>query len=93
MKLNSIYRKCKQTPWQEMNDEVLVMTPNEKTVHELNSVAGFIFKQVDGNTNVQSLLEKLLNEYDVTEETANKDLDTLLSSLTLKGLIEVTEAH
>ncbi len=76
-----------------MNGEVLVMTPKQKTVHELSSVAGFIFKEVDGEKTLNSVVSKIAEEFDAPIDTIIEDLLFLIPQMASKGLIEKIEIN
>ncbi len=55
----------------------------------LNEVSAFLLKEMQQDRNREQLLEKLLDAYEVSPETAGKDLDALIASLSEMELIEV----
>ncbi len=54
---------------------------------KLNDSAAFIFKQLETDISEEELVKRLLDEYDVSEETALRDVRSLLSSLKEAGLL------
>lgn len=54
----------------------------------LNEVSAFIWKELQQEISYQALLEKLLEEYEVSREVAQRDLDALLEKFTELGLLE-----
>lgn len=53
----------------------------------LNDTAAFLFEQLQSDTSKDALLERLLEEYDVDEQTARTDIDTFCSQLEEANLI------
>lgn len=47
----------------------------------LNETGAFLFKQLKENKNEEELLSLLLNEYEIDENTAKKDLDIFIHQL------------
>lgn len=54
----------------------------------LNEVSAFVYEQLKHAVSREDLLAAILNEFDVDEETAKKDLDVLLGQFREMGLIE-----
>ena len=54
----------------------------------LNDVAAFVFEQMKNPVSKEDLLSAILNEFEVDEETAKKDLDVLIDKLLDLGIIE-----
>ena len=54
---------------------------------KLNNSAAFIFKQLEEDVTEDEIVEKMLSEYDVAEETAREDARALIATLREAGLI------
>lgn len=54
----------------------------------LNEVAAFIFEKLRNPVSKDDLITALLNEYEVDEETAERDVDALVSKFDEMGIIE-----
>jgi coenzyme PQQ biosynthesis protein PqqD len=78
--------------WRELEDTIVIISPEDGQVHELNETAGFLWKQMDGQRTVAQLAFLLAEEYDVAREAAQADVAALLAQLQLKGLLAAT-AH
>ena len=84
------YLKYAQNPllaWREIQGEVVIISPEDSRVHELNSTASFIWKQVDSQRSAAEIAERLAEEFDVTYEAALYDTEDLLASFAEKGLL------
>lgn len=74
-------------------DEYIIM-PTDANIDRfegavvLNEVSALVWKKLQENVTREELLEAVLNEFDVSRETAEKDLDTLLKRFTEYDLIE-----
>lgn len=55
----------------------------------LNEVSAFIWSKLQQPITQKELLEAIINEFDVSEERAEKDLVVLLGKLQEFGLIEI----
>jgi hypothetical protein len=67
--------------WREIDGEVVIISPEDSVVHELNATATFLWKHMDGPRTVTELARMLAQEFDVDLETAQADTFELLSSL------------
>ncbi|NOZ08313.1 MAG: PqqD family protein [FCB group bacterium] len=56
--------------------------------YTLNATGQFIFHLLESGKKSTHILEKLITEFDVTEDTARKDLDDFYRQLKELGLIE-----
>ncbi|OQW52853.1 MAG: hypothetical protein A4S09_08390 [Proteobacteria bacterium SG_bin7] len=84
-----VLKKSNTTPWQEMDDQILVLMPKQNTVHELNATASFLWKNIDGELSIKDLTDLLVEEFDVTLETAQKDIQDFITEMKTQGLLSV----
>lgn len=54
----------------------------------LNEVSAFLWEKLQQSTTREQLLAALLNEYEVSQEIAETDLDTVLEKFSQLGLLE-----
>ena len=54
----------------------------------LNETAAFLFRQLQSDISRATLLEQLIDEYDVNQETAKVDVDAFCAQLEEVNLIE-----
>ena len=59
-----------------------------KGIMTLNDVGTFIWKILENGATKEELLNAVLNEYDVDEETASKDIDRYIIKLRAEKIIE-----
>ncbi len=70
-----------------------ILVPVGKTVYDsnglfiLNELGTFLWDRLEKAENEEELLTAVLNEYEVTEETAKKDLHTFLDKLRGMGIL------
>lgn len=55
---------------------------------EMNEVGSFLFRKLQKETNEEDLVQALLEEYEVTMETASQDVRAFLDLLDEKGILE-----
>ncbi len=82
--------KLRQNPllaWREIEGEVVIISPEDSVVHELNATASFIWKQLDSEHTGAEIAELLAAEYDVAPDVALADTEELVSQLEAKRLL------
>ncbi len=71
-----------------LSDTGFLFDHNTGLTYTLNITGQFIFRLMDEGVKAPEILEKLMTEFEVTEETARKDLDDFYRQLTEMGLID-----
>jgi coenzyme PQQ synthesis protein D (PqqD) len=73
--------------WREIDGEIVIVSPDDSVLHELNETGSFVWKQLDGRRPVAEIAASLAAEYDVTPEHALDDIETLLGELAARQLL------
>jgi hypothetical protein len=73
--------------WREIDGEIVIVSPGDSVLHELNETGSFIWKQLDGRRQAAEIAADLATEYDVSVEDALRDIDTLLGELASRQLL------
>lgn len=80
--------KTKFLSWKEFEDHTLIIdSRTNKQVHRLNEVGALLWKSIEQDTTKDSLVETLLDTYDVSKQDADKDVEEFLKTLRSKALI------
>jgi hypothetical protein len=74
--------------WREIEDSVVIISPEDSVVHELNDTASFIWKQFNGKHTLEEIAARLVEEYEIDTETALADVERLATALGGKGLLQ-----
>ena len=64
------------------------MAAKFKGVVRLNDTGAFLWKQLESGSDEPSLVSAMLEKYDVTEETAKKDVEAFLSKIRQVGFLD-----
>lgn len=70
-----------------MGENFVVYDNNTSTLHELNEIAFFVLEQVKKGKSRGEILKSLIENYDVSEDKAEKDLESFLKLIKSKKLI------
>lgn len=96
--LNKIVKRTPQFVFKKMGEEgVLVELTNNvvnmNKVITLNELGTFIYHQITEDILVNQLLEKILEEFDVTPENAISDLQEFLKEAEEMKILHISESH
>ena len=91
-RIEMIYKKAENIVARKIVDELLLVPvqgklANMERVFTLNEVGEFIWDNLDGNTDTDGLVEKIVNEYDVDIDKARQDCEELLKEMLDAGVI------
>lgn len=78
---------CRQVGAESILVPIRQNVGNLDFVYTLSPVAARIWALLDGTRTVESIVERIVDEYDVTRETAEADAQQLLSDLAEVALI------
>lgn len=73
--------------WREIEGRVVVISPEDSVVHELNETASFIWKHADRGRSVNEIANLLSLEFRVEASQARSDTEELVQMLLQKGLV------
>jgi phosphatidylserine decarboxylase len=76
-----------QLAWREIDGEIVIISPEDSQVHELNETAALVWKHADGERSVEQIAAGVAAEYDVSCESAQKDIAELIAQLEEKQLL------
>jgi hypothetical protein len=83
----SIPSKAEGLLERDLNDEIVVLTPEGKVLHSFAGTARFIWERIDGRRSIGDLLSAITEEYQVEPEVAQRDLEAFVSKLQGLALI------
>ena len=81
-----------ETAYRAIGDEGgLVVLPTQSEVKVLNPVGSVIYAMLDGEHTVQQIVDRIVDEFDVTPDQARADTDEFLDSLEAEGMLAPVE--
>jgi hypothetical protein len=75
--------------WRDLQGESVLLDLKSGVYFGLDTVGTRIWTLLQAQSDLQGVLEALLREYEVTEETCARDLLDLVSVLAEKGLVQM----
>lgn len=76
-----------QVLWRELDGEAILLDPQQGCSYNLNGVGTFIWKLLDGAHSIDELVAAISAAYEVDENQARSDLESLLHDLRLNNLV------
>jgi hypothetical protein len=73
--------------WREIDGVVVIISPQDSVLHELNSTGSFLWKQLDGQRSLEELARLVSQEFEVDPEKALGDVREFLAGLAAKQLL------
>lgn len=73
-------------------ETIILDTKVGKEVHQLNEVASFVWNLCDGNHEIQKIVDKVCDEFDVDPTQAAHDIQLLIQELSAKSLLVDNES-
>lgn len=74
-----------------VDNEIVMLSPDQGSYFGLNEVASRIWELIAEPTSVAAVCTQLTREYDVTADTCNTDVISLLDELLQSSLIDVRD--
>ena len=87
MNFDSVYTQNHKCPVRNIGDGLVIMAPSGDTTHSLEDIGAFIWNQLDGKRTLKDVLDAILTDYDIDEETAQEDLTSFIAQMQTAGLI------
>jgi hypothetical protein len=86
------WQKNPALAWREIDDETIIISPNDSIMHELNDTGSFLWKNIDGRKSAADLAELLVENYEVTPDIALSDTQALLEEMSSRKLVVTVAA-
>lgn len=73
--------------WREIGGEIVIISPDDSQVHELNETASLVWKQADGTRTREEIAAVVASEFEVDLAAAAADVAELTTVLSEKHLL------
>ena len=87
--LMKLYKTSTKYLYSEIDSEAVILDVNSGTYFGLNEVSKSVWQILQTPSSSKQVIEKILAEYEVSEEEAAKDVEGLLKEMLGSGLVEV----
>ncbi len=72
---------------QNIDGELVILDKDNGQIHQLNTVASFIWQQIENGLSIELLINELVVSFDIDEVTAKTDLDDTIQQFTALKLL------
>jgi len=79
--------KNKEIAYRVIEDEAVILTPEDGMLHNLNPVATVIFEAADGKRKVEDIIRKITEEFNIEEKIAQRDCLNFVEDLVHKKML------
>jgi len=85
--MKTILAHNQECPVRAIGDGLVIVNPEENETHSIEDIGAFIWNRIDGRNDLDTILDEILGEYEVTVSTATQDLQVFISQLMEAGLV------
>ncbi len=79
--MKTILTHNENCPVRAIGKGLVIVSPEENETHSIEDIGAFIWNRIDGKNDLDTILDEILQEYEVASSTASKDLQTFISHL------------
>ncbi|MCM8781388.1 MAG: PqqD family protein [Candidatus Omnitrophica bacterium] len=83
-----VFKQNKEVIFRDEGDEAIIFNPQNSEIIVINSIGRFIWSLCDGKNTKKEILKKILDEFEVSSEKAEQDLDKFLTDLEKAAFIK-----
>ena len=84
-------RRCSDLSFRMVGEEIVILDRANGLVHQLNSTASYIWKQCDGSSKTQRIIEQLAHAFEVDPVSAERDVIGVLGEMKKLNLLEYSD--
>ena len=85
------FRQRPRVAWREIEGEAVLVDPVRGRMVVLNPSGLVLWQALETGQSAEELVGRLLEEFDVSESEARRDVDAFLGSLNERNLLEAAE--
>jgi len=74
----------------QIGTETIILTESGEQLHTLDETGTYVWFEIDGKKTLSQILDKLCDEYDVTRDRAQADLQEFIGALEEKEIVRLT---
>lgn len=90
--MNTVYpTRSKQVAARMLGGEMMIMSPTDASLFNLNDVGSVIWNAADGRTSLDDIVARLCDEFEVTPEAARHDAEVFLEEMAAHGIMHLNE--
>jgi len=85
--MKTILTHNENCPVRAIGKGLVIVSPDENETHSIEDIGAFIWNKIDGKNDLDSILNEILQEYEVATPTATQDLQAFITQLIEADLV------
>ena len=81
-------RRSSQIRWQQVDEDGILVNLDSGYYFSVNPVGLYIWQLCDGDHSAEAILDGIVENFDVDDTTAQRDLESFVTQLEAEGLLE-----
>jgi hypothetical protein len=86
LEIDQVFRKNKNFVFRQIDDETILVPIKDNlgdmgSIYNLNEVGAFIWEHFDGQQTIGEIKNRIINEFEISEKEAQKDLMEFVNQL------------
>jgi hypothetical protein len=82
------FKKTSDISVRKIEDEIFIFDRKNTIIHTFNKTGAFLWEMAQSSSTAEGMVDALMEKYDVTRETAEKDVLEFFADLQKNGLVE-----
>ena len=84
------FKTTENIAWRNVNDEIVILNLKSGEYFTLNDIAQCIWKAITDEKSVEEIKVNIIDEYDVSYERADRDIEDFITGMIEQGLLHKT---
>ena len=93
MTMMMIPNKTPDLIWRSLDDGTVIINPEQGDVRVLNEVGARVWELVDGQRSADQIAQEITQDFEVSLEDAERDLQKYLDTMIEQGLLRWQESN
>ncbi len=89
--LNTYPHRSDEMVWRAIDNEIVILTADGRSIHTLNRMGSAIWELCDGTRNFGEIISLICERFDVSFEEAHADIIEFAAQLSDKKILEMKE--
>jgi hypothetical protein len=85
---DDVFQPCEDVISRKMIDEVVIVNLKSETIYTLNETGAKFWELMEEGKRIDQIIVEIQNEYNITEEILQNELEFIVSQLLERGLIQ-----
>ena len=89
--LDHYIERSNEFVWRVIDDQAFLLTEDGTKIHMLNRVGSLIWQSCTGHSTVQNIISKIVEKFEIDEETAKKETVEFVQKLAEMSILNLSK--